>query len=51
MKQNNITILENTNTGDIIKFEEFDIVDTDGDISHEEFMKELAELAEINEDE
>lgn len=42
---NTKVVMENVNTGEIIEFDEFDVVEIDDDISHEEFMKELAELA------
>jgi len=40
----NKTILENVNTGEIIEFEEVEIIDNEDEVTFEEFMAEIAAL-------
>lgn len=44
-------ILENVNTGDIIEFEEFEVVDDDNEPTFDEFMEELKNVTKYTDEE
>ena len=44
-------ILENVNTGDIIEFEEFEVVDDDNEPTFDEFMEELKNVMKYTDEE